>query len=779
MVYDVKQFRPVLYLVILTALTGFAMAAESEGLWVISTLVLGLNAFLVFRGHFKPIPKLLATVVATLAAIYPILELRNKIGSPIIAVGQYLVVVLLVKIWEQRSNRDYMYALLLSLLLMVAAAISTGSLLFGVLFITFLFLSLYCCLLFHLKAETEEARSMLGLIPADRSVAGTKPIDESALRQNEKHLFRSMRRLTGMVAVYSIVCAVAVFLLFPRGTGAGMFGQIQWRSRDTLTGFNPQVGYQEVARLAQSNEPVATVKIYRDGQIMTPEGSLYLRGLTHEYYNGREYSNVADSSRNYQWGAGPRMATVEPEPMFDDGGIWRSKESARDRDRDRPGSPFKTHYRQQVDLNPTGTTALFSLAGATSLRFEEGGNSKRVKVVYSPRDTTIGAADVVTQPLRYEVSSTGKLGNKPTPNPHRSRIDPQITAMARLPAVSGTGLVEQREAYLAQHPFGTTPFDRQIAEHISDYLRTQYRYTLDLTQLADTRGRDPIVAFLYDFKKGHCQYFAGAMTLLCQSLGMDARLVVGFKCDDFNDYGQFFDVRSSDAHTWVEVLTADGWQTFDPTSGAGDEQSASQSAWQRAKKLFDYLEYTWQNSVISYDGENRDNLIQSMDTKLNQTAVKSAGQFSDVTERLGRLGDWLATRVVGPLVALLVTAIVGLIGWYLFDRWKLRRRARRIGVDSLPAQDQAKLLRQLGFYDDLLQLLERHQIIRPAQLTPLEFSRSLSYVPGDAYDVVRRLTQLYYRIRYGRSEIDDAQQRRLARVVARLSDQMSPRPAYE
>ena len=37
-----------------------------------------------------------------------------------------------------------------------------------------------------------------------------------------------------------------------------------------------------------------------------------------------------------------------------------------------------------------------------------------------------------------------------------------------------------------------------------------------------------MVAFLYDLKRRHCEYFAGAMTLMCQSLHLNARMVVGF-----------------------------------------------------------------------------------------------------------------------------------------------------------------------------------------------------------------------------------------------------------
>jgi len=81
-------------------------------------------------------------------------------------------------------------------------------------------------------------------------------------------------------------------------------------------------------------------------------------------------------------------------------------------------------------------------------------------------------------------------------------------------------------------------------------------------------------------------------------------------------------------------------------------------------------------------------------------------------------------------------------------------------------------MRQLGFYDDLLRLLQKHRILRPPHLTPLEFCDSLSFLPTDAYDTIHRITRLFYRIRYGQAELDVGQQRRLVNVIERLSRQM-------
>ena len=119
--------------------------------------------------------------------------------------------------------------------------------------------------------------------------------------------------------------------------------------------------------------------------------------------------------------------------------------------------------------------------------------------------------------------------------------------------------------------------DEKLAKNFEAYLKNNFKYTLDLTDAGLVRDKDPIVQFLTDFKRGHCEYFAGAMTLMCQSVGMKARMVVGFKCDEFNTMGGYYVVRQSHAHAWVEALTANGWQRFDPTSSSEAGGRASKS----------------------------------------------------------------------------------------------------------------------------------------------------------------------------------------------------------
>jgi hypothetical protein len=74
----------------------------------------------------------------------------------------------------------------------------------------------------------------------------------------------------------------------------------------------------------------------------------------------------------------------------------------------------------------------------------------------------------------------------------------------------------------------------------------------------------------------------------------------------------------------------------------------------------------------------------------------------------------------------------------------------------------------LGFYDDLIRLLGRHKIARAPHQTPMEFAKSLLFLPTDVYEQIRRLTGVFYRVRFGKADLTPAQQRRLGNVIGRV-----------
>jgi len=771
--YDIRQFKTALYLLLTLGFTGFALATAAPEIWVLSMSALLGNAWLVATRRYRPIPRWLAGLITTLLFVYTVVQLiQQPQTKAVFILGQFLIFLQLVKLYEVRGNRDYAQLLVLSVLLVVAAAINSASLLFGIVLIIHIFVALFTCLLFHLKLETDQAKALLGLSEDN--------IPPETLRQDQRYLGRSMRRLTILVSVASITTAVLVFLFFPRGSGANILTPLQVRQSQSLTGFSDQVDFQNIARITQNTEPVAYVRVQHNGQDVMGTMPLLLRGRTYNFYAGNNPATGAP----WQWSNVPG----ESQPQTTYSLSLRSDEA-------KTLIPNYTgdQWRQQITLERNGSKSLFAMAGPVVIRL--GGDRP---LFYRHSDETLEMPEPAFQRLQYEVISRNKLDDLPV-DPRieiedlrqrgargfrearrgraerESSIDPQIAQLARNPRVSGeddAGPLAARRDRDAE----PSALDLQIARHVEAYLRTEFEYTLDLTDARRIEDRDPMVAFLFDFKRGHCEYFAGAMTLMLQSLGIDARLVTGFRSDEFNNWGEgYYIVRQSHAHAWVEVLGPEGWETFDPTSSRLAAAAQQASMWQSVKHAFNYLEYLWAESVVAYDRDSRSNLINTADTALMNTAGKTS-------QALGQVKSWLSEkenfypvsqRVLTGLVFLLLGFFLAAVGWFIFERWRLWQRARRIGLSSLPKADQLRLARQLGFYDQLTQLLERRGISRPPHLTPMEFSQSVAYLPPNAYDSIRRLTALFYKVRYGQRDLSPAQQRRLRRAVEELGTALS------
>jgi 4-hydroxybenzoate polyprenyltransferase len=67
--YDIRQFKPALYLLLLLGFSGFALAAEAPGLCVLSVTALVLNAWMLKTRRFTPIPHWLANAITFLALL--------------------------------------------------------------------------------------------------------------------------------------------------------------------------------------------------------------------------------------------------------------------------------------------------------------------------------------------------------------------------------------------------------------------------------------------------------------------------------------------------------------------------------------------------------------------------------------------------------------------------------------------------------------------------------------------------------------------------------------
>jgi len=127
------------------------------------------------------------------------------------------------------------------------------------------------------------------------------------------------------------------------------------------------------------------------------------------------------------------------------------------------------------------------------------------------------------------------------------------------------------------------PYD--IAQAVTDYLRNNINYTQTVPEVP--AGQERVDWFLFDHREGFCNYYASAEVVLLRSLGIPARLAVGYaqgerridaatKATPGPDEGPSpalenkpatYVVRQRDAHAWPEVFFPGiGWIEFEPTT---------------------------------------------------------------------------------------------------------------------------------------------------------------------------------------------------------------------
>ncbi|MBN2439739.1 MAG: transglutaminase domain-containing protein [Spirochaetales bacterium] len=162
---------------------------------------------------------------------------------------------------------------------------------------------------------------------------------------------------------------------------------------------------------------------------------------------------------------------------------------------------------------------------------------------------------------------------------------------------------------------------------IRDYLQDNYLYSL---KPGIAKDGDQLSHFLFESKKGYCSYFAFAMALLCRSIGIPARVVVGFVSFPEWEVLNFYEIKANQAHAWVEVYFKDlGWIEFDPTSStiAPGEDISFMFNFQMDDKL---------KSLLTEILENQDKLVEE-----EASADGALKRSRDVMYYVAQISGWL------------------------------------------------------------------------------------------------------------------------------------------
>lgn len=296
--------------------------------------------------------------------------------------------------------------------------------------------------------------------------------------------------------------------------------------------------------------------------------------------------------------------------------------------------------------------------------------------------------------------------------------------------------VPRRVAELAREITAGYENDYDRARALESFLR-QYPYSLDVAP--PPSGRDPVDFFLFDLQRGYCDYYASAMVVMARSVGIPARLVVGYLAQTPDEQG-VQTMLQINAHAWAEIYFEGlGWRAFEPTAAfplneqveegdplaieAQTDQPPAPPALPEARRSFaPWLSllllvllvaawFWWLRRSPSLPAGDADTLywaygrVQHSARRLGQATPPSQtpGEFREAFA--SRLASWESTPRIGPLLQGIRPAIERLAALYTLRQYGREQAIsdREVG----PRRDWQRLLRRLWLFDLLRKLFRR------------------------------------------------------------------------
>ena len=582
-----------------------------------------------------------------------------------------------MKILTAKTNRDYLYTAVIAFLELLAAAILSINFNFFVLLALFLL-------------------SAMGALTSGE-IRGRVQRTPATPRSGLKRFYPRLAVLSVSITAGIMVLTAGLFFVLPRTADAAL-SRLPVR-RAYLPGFSDQVTLGEIGEIKTTSRVIMHVRIFRRELV----AGLKWRGGALAEFDGKRWLNP-----------NPQADSIPVE----NGHVELS-----------PPGALRTgqHINYHVDLDAVDTDALF-FAGAP-----ERLDLRQLRVLRT--DTGSYRLSQLPAPgFRYDAYS--RLEEPPESAPPTDAAT--VMGLAARERYLQLPSLDPRIRELARTFAGHASTDLERARAVERHLRTEYGYTLELPQ---HEVSDPLAYFLFTRKKGYCEYFASAMTVMLRTLHIPARLATGFQSGIYNPLTELWVVRASDAHSWVEAwIPGYGWTTFDPTPP--DPSPPGFALLARLGLYLDAGETFWREWVVSYDVNRQGTLADRVEKGARRFGIR---WFDSVA---GLEIDWQSSvtswiRRFGPGLAggLALGATLWLLGPPAVRLVRMRRRVRRVRR-GLPGVGDSTLL-----YRRMLHVLKRRGYQKPPWFTPAEFAASL---PPSAWSLtVDEFTATYNAWRFG------------------------------
>jgi transglutaminase-like putative cysteine protease len=377
-----------------------------------------------------------------------------------------------------------------------------------------------------LLAEGREKLSQWGRVFTDRGRPGAPSYQPGAVSGPAMAPVRTGRRIGALtlgiaLVVPALLPSLGSGLLDAARTGGSGVGE----GGGTVSAVNPLVQLQDSLNQAEDRTALRYKTNTKDTQEM------YLRIVALDQFDGAS------------WKPSQRRIDAVPDPLPTPAGLSQDVSTER--------------------VDSTITSAAWYSQNWLPMPYP----ANRVRIDgrwrFEPEGRTlVGDRGQTTRGERYEVES---LLVQPTPRQLKEAPQParavknEYTKVPESlpPLVHRTALKVTRGA----------DDDYERAVRLQDWFASEGGFTYD-TQVKQGSGSAAIVNFLED-KEGFCVHFAFSMAAMARTMGIPARVSVGFTPGTAEANGEMA-VGLKDAHAWPELyFEGVGWTRFEPTPTRG------------------------------------------------------------------------------------------------------------------------------------------------------------------------------------------------------------------
>ena len=399
-----------------------------------------------------------------------------------------------------------------------------------------------------------------------------------------------------------------------------------------------------------------------------------------------------------------------------DGRIWRSSGSFSDARGDLPGAGSDAAERVEATqrFEVLGLSAIWAPVAFEPRTVDPGGDAQ---LSYDERSGTLIVDEVdTTDGLDYEVTS---LLPRFVPDELRAADGEVPSDIAERQLQLPDDLSPVVAGLAAEVTAGTTT-DYDAALALQQWFRSEFTYSLDV---APGHDGSVIERFLTETRQGYCEQFAGSFAAMARTLGIPARVAVGFTPGDaqvLDDGTTRYTVRGEHAHAWPEVFIAGaGWVPFEPTPSRG-APGAEQWTGVAEQQEGEVAPTTPTTTAAPVDPADAELNIPEIDFgAFDDGGGGSLPDLDSDTEPTATIGDrlwWIVAGVpvlVGSVLA--ATAAIRLA----------RRSARRRSAGSDPTR------RTLAAWADAVDEIATLEVTPRRAETDLEFARRAAVELGD------------------------------------------------